>query len=231
MGCRAVAPSGPGPPMRIFGPPPFVLTAFGSILGVLDYFGTVVFAASGALLAVRRGMDPVGAVFLAIATAIGGGTLRDLLLGCTPVFWVFNPSYLIVSTLTALIVFALSRFIAVEERFLVWADAIGLATFSVIGTEVAYATGTPMAVALLMGVMTATAGGILRDILSARRPLILASEIYVTAALAGSFAYWLLHAVWGLADLAAATGFLVTFALRAAAILFRIELPKGRPAP
>lgn len=205
--------------------------AFDSILGALDYFGTVVFAASGALLAVRKGMDPIGAVFLAVATAVGGGTLRDLLLGRVPVFWVLDPSYLIVATLTALVVFAGTRMLALPERLLVWADAIGLATFTVIGTEVARAAEAPATIMLLMGVMTATVGGIFRDILCAQRPLILAREIYATAALAGSIAYALLHAVWGLTDLSAAVAFLVAFALRAAAIRYRLELPKGRAVP
>jgi uncharacterized membrane protein YeiH len=204
--------------------------AFGSILGALDYFGTIVFAASGALLAVRKGMDPIGAVFLAVATAVGGGTLRDLLLGRAPVFWVVDPSYLIVATVTALVVFVGTRVLALPEWLLIWADAIGLATFTVIGTEVARTAGAPAVIMLLMGVMTATVGGIFRDILCAQPPLILSREIYATAALAGSIAYGLLQAAWGLTDLPAATAFLVAFALRAAAIRYHLELPKGRAA-
>ena len=176
-------------------------------------------------------MDPVGAVFLATATGVGGGTMRDLLLGIAPVFWVRSPAYLVICVAAALLVFAGSRVVALSARPLVWADAVRLATFAVIGTEAASTAGTSMPIALLVGVITATGGGILRDLLCAQRPLILTGELYVTAALAGSLAYWLLHAAWGLGEsAAAAVAAAATLALRGASILFGIELPKGRPA-
>jgi uncharacterized membrane protein YeiH len=133
--------------------------AYGSILAALDYAGTAVFAASGALSATRKEMDPVGAVFLATATGMGGGTLRDLLLGAAPVFWVRSPTYLVVCVAAALLVFAGSRVVALSARPLVWADSVGLATFAVIGTEAARSVGAAMPIALLMGVTTATGGG------------------------------------------------------------------------
>lgn len=199
-----------------------------SVLDGLNYFGTLVSAISGALLAVRKGMDPVGALFLALAAGLGGGTLRDLLLGLTPVFWIRTPAYLTLCAAAALLVFLVARFVRLPERALIWADAIGLATFTVAGTLIALAVGVREAPAVAMGMMTATGGGVLRDLLCAERPMVMGGELYVTCVLVGATALVGLLALGLPIAVAALAAFAASFLLRAAAIVWHLRLPKGR---
>ncbi|MBK8907967.1 MAG: trimeric intracellular cation channel family protein [Rhodospirillales bacterium] len=192
---------------------------------LLDLFGVAVFAASGALKASSKRMDVFGFVLIATVTGIGGGTLRDLLLGVRPVFWIGKPEYLAVCAATAILGFFIAHRLQHRQNWLLWADAVGLAIFCVLGAEVALAVGAPASVAVLMGLMTATFGGIIRDVLCAESPLILHREIYATAAAAGSLVYVL--ADWASVPPAAAmlTAFAVAFGARAAGILFGLSLP------
>ncbi|MCW9035161.1 MAG: trimeric intracellular cation channel family protein [Rhodospirillales bacterium] len=151
-----------------------------------DLAGVGVFALSGALAAARNKMDIVGFFVVALVAAIGGGTLRDLILGQTPVFWIHDPSYLYVCLGVAGFTFFWAHKVASRFKILVWADAFGLALFAIIGTQKAIDLNLNIPSALMMGVLTATAGGIIRDILCAEIPLILRREIYALAALAGS---------------------------------------------
>lgn len=137
------------------------------ILEILDYAGVAVFAATGALAASRKQLDIIGYIFLASVTGIGGGTLRDVILGATPVFWVTNPVYLLVCGCMGLLVFFSAHMMESRYKFLVWLDAIGLSAYSVMGAAKGLAaTGSPI-VALVTGMLTATFGGILRDRLQA----------------------------------------------------------------
>jgi uncharacterized membrane protein YeiH len=200
------------------------------IAAVLDWFGLVVFATTGALVASRKQMDIFGFALLATAAGIGGGTLRDVLLGL-PVFWVQQPAYLLVCVGVAAVLFFTAHIPQSRLTLLLWLDAIGLALFAVTGAEKALLAGAGPVVAVTMGVMTATFGGIIRDILGGETPMILSREIYVTAALLAALVF-----VAGLAlglthPVALVSGFAAGFLLRAAALHWGWSLPRYRPRP
>lgn len=202
-----------------------------SIIFWLDLIGVAVFAVSGALTASRKQLDVVSFALVAIVTGIGGGTIRDLLLGRAPVFWIAEPFYLAIGCVMALIVFFTAHAVESRYRVLLWADAAGLGLFCVIGAETALASGAPPGVAVLMGVITATFGGLIRDVLCAEVSLILRREIYITAAALGAATYCLLDALGVGRDLTVILAFLAGFGLRAVALVFGLSLPgyRGRP--
>jgi uncharacterized membrane protein YeiH len=156
-----------------------------NLLFILDMIGTVAFAASGAWVAVRKEMDLFGVVALGMVTAIGGGTLRDLLLGDLPPFCLQNEIYFWVPAATALLVFVMHRHLPTLTQPLLYLDAIGLGTFVVIGVSKALLFDTGPFGAVLMGILTGTAGGVIRDILANEVPLILREEIYASACVLG----------------------------------------------
>lgn len=157
-----------------------------NLLYVLDLIGTVAFAVSGALAAIQRKMDLLGVIVLATVTAIGGGTLRDLLLGDTPPFCFKDETYLLLSLGTALAVFAFYTQFSIWSKTLHVFDAIGLGTFVVIGCGKAMSFSVGPVGAVILGVMTATAGGAIRDVLSGQVPMILQREVYASACIAGA---------------------------------------------
>ncbi len=195
----------------------------------LDLFGVAVFAVSGALTAGRKSMDLFGVVVVAVITAIGGGTVRDLLLDNRPIFWIEDATYLVVILVAAGATLVYGRFFTPPRSSLLVADAFGLALFTFIGARTAYAAGAPDLIVVSMGTITGAAGGVMRDVLCAEVPLILRREIYATASIAGGIVYVLLRQVSpdglfvGL--LTAATVFLV----RLAAIRFDLHVPPFRP--
>jgi uncharacterized membrane protein YeiH len=196
-----------------------------SIVHYLDWFGVCVFALTGALVASRKQMDVVGFALLGAVTGIGGGIIRDVLLGSLPVFWVQKPAYLLTCVAVASAAFFVAHLVHSRQRVLIWCDAVGLALFSVTGTEIALGLGAGTAVAIAMGVATATFGGIIRDMLGGDVPIILRREIYATAALLGASVF-VLGQHMGLAQTPSiVTGFMAAFALRAAAIRFDLSLP------
>lgn len=198
------------------------------MLQILDMLGVVVFAISGGLAAARKGMDIFGFVVVAMAPAIGGGTLRDLLLE-RPVFWVAEPVYIMLCIGAAVLTFIAAHHIAARFRALLWADAVGLAVFAIIGTQKAMTAGVAPLIALMMGVMTAAAGGIVRDLLCGEVPLILRREVYAVAALLGSAVYLGLSKL-GLPRPALYGSFFTTFLIRMLAIRYGLSLPafKGK---
>ncbi len=196
------------------------------ILLVLDLIGVAVFAISGALEAARRQMDPIGFIIIGTATGIGGGTLRDLVLGVRPVFWVQDQMFLVTCVVASVSVFWWAKALRSRFTLLVWMDAIGMAMFAVAGTQKAVGLGAPPFVAALMGVMTASFGGLMRDILCGEKPLIFHKEIYATAALAGSVAYLGLREVALPEQLQAGFAFMVAFLVRASAIHWGWSLPR-----
>jgi uncharacterized membrane protein YeiH len=204
---------------------------FDTAAAALDWLGVVVFAISGALVASRKQMDIVGFALLGTVTGIGGGTLRDLLLGLSPVFWVREPAYLVVCVLASGAVFFTAHVPRSRYRVLLWFDALGLALFAVTGAERALETGSGPVVAVAMGVITATFGGIIRDILGGESPVILSREIYVSAALGGATLFVLLATAGLTREYALASGFLAAFAIRAAALRWSWSLPRYRPRP
>lgn len=199
------------------------------VLRALDLCGVVVFAVSGGLKAAEKEMDVFGFMLLACITGIGGGTLRDLLLGIRPVFWVEQVEYPALCALTGAATFLLAGRLPAGRRWLEWADAVGLATFCVVGTEIARSTGAPPLAAVLMGVITAAFGGLLRDLLCGEIPLILRREIYATAAAAGSIVYLVSRSLIGDSTSGLVLGFIVALCVRGAGLQFGLSLPTHRP--
>src|SRR5688572_12599323 len=182
-----------------------------------DVFAAVVFAVSGALVASRKGMDVLGFVWLAVVTGVGGGTVRDLILDL-PVFWVQNPVHVSACLVTAVVVHFVAPLVESRHRVLLWFDAFGLALVTVAGTVKALDAGAPAVVAIAMGVVTGSVGGIIRDTLGQVPSVILRHEIYVTASVMGACAYSALNALGRGRLTAMIAGFLVTFGVRGLAI-------------
>jgi len=191
----------------------------------LDIFGVIVFALSGALMAGRYQLDPFGVAVLAAVTAIGGGTIRDVILD-TPVFWTVDPIYLYVILVTAVLTIVLIRQPKrIPKRFLMIADAFGLALFAVLGTQKALTLGSPIPVAIVMGMITGVAGGMIRDVLCNVIPMILRQEIYATAAILGGALFILLDYLLEAPNIAIIGAILGALSLRLAAIYWRVSLP------
>ncbi|MCW5723675.1 MAG: trimeric intracellular cation channel family protein [Maricaulaceae bacterium] len=195
------------------------------VFRILDFSGVAFFAFSGGMLAARNQLDPFGAVIVGAVTGMGGGTLRDMLLGALPVYWVEAPEYLGFALVGALLGYYGSTIVASRRAALVWADAVGLSVFCVIGAQAGLAAGAHWSIAALTGVMSAAFGGLLRDIILNEVPLVLRQEIYALAALAGSSAYLLaLHFGVG-AEPAAIGAALLAFVIRGCAIRFNWSIP------
>jgi len=195
------------------------------LLYYLDIFGIIVFALSGALMAGRYKLDPFGVVVLASVTAIGGGTIRDIILQ-TPVFWVVEPRYLYVILITALLTIILIRQPKrIPKRFLLIADALGLALFAVLGTQKSMTLGSPMPVAIVMGTITGVAGGMIRDVLCNVIPMILRQEIYALAAMLGGCLFVIFHLLGWSENEATITAISGALLLRLAAIYWKVSLP------
>jgi uncharacterized membrane protein YeiH len=202
-----------------------------ALLTVLDFAGVAVFAASGALAAARKKLDLLGMVVIATVTAIGGGTLRDVLLA-RQVFWLTQPAYIYVILAAALVTVVYTRRFSPPDRALAILDALGLALFTIIGARVAEGLEHQGVVVVVMGTLTGVAGGALRDVLTGEIPLILRKgQIYATAAIAGALAYLLLQTV---VDRTAAglAGMAIIAGVRLAAIAWNWTLPVfGLPGP
>jgi uncharacterized membrane protein YeiH len=197
-----------------------------SILAIM-YFGDVVFAISGALTAARYRMDVLGFVLIGTITGIGGGTTRDLLLGRT-VWWTQDPTELILCVAASLVTFFWITSDITRRKGMIWADALGLAAFGVVGCHVALEFEAPFIIAVFMGMVTATGGGLLRDVLTNTQPMILCGQPYATVALLGSLSYGSMR-YFGVPEIAAElVAFLAAFSLRASAIIFNIRMgPPG----
>ena len=199
-----------------------------TILYCLDLIGTAAFAASGAWAGIRREMDLFGVLVLGLVTATGGGTLRDVLLGDFPPFCLQNQTYLYVSLLVSLLVFFLHRSMERIHYPLQVFDAIGLGTFVVIGTIKGLQFHLGFLGAVMMGVMTATAGGVVRDILSNQVPLILRREVYASACLVGGALLVLLQATPLPYPLSLLLAAICVTGLRLLAIRHNWALPRAR---
>ena len=198
-----------------------------SLLYLLDLIGTAAFAASGAWLGVRRHMDLFGVLVLGLVTAVGGGTLRDLLLGDIPPFSLQDETYLYVAIIAALFVFINRERFKAFEKPLLYLDAVGLGTFVVIGTTKALDFELGFLGAVLMGLMTATAGGLVRDVLANEVPLILRREIYASACLAGGVLLVLLEQASVARPISAILAAVTVIAVRLLAIHYKWSLPKS----
>ena len=192
-----------------------------------DLFGVAVFAITGALMAGRKSMDLFGVLVIAIVTALGGGTLRDLILDNHPVSWIRNDVYIIVASLAAIGTVIWVRLTQpIHEKGLLIADAFGLAVFTVIGTEVALQHAVPLSTAVIMGVMTGVAGGVMRDVICNEIPLIFQKEIYATDCIAGALVFIVLRAMNTPHWLDTGLAMLVVLLIRLAAIRWHVSLPR-----
>ena len=196
-----------------------------SFVYMLEMAGTAAFAVSGALAASRKKMDIFGFCVLALMPAVGGGTVRDIIIDRVPVFWISDNRYVAVAIISALIVFFTSYKPGSRRRILVWMDALGLALFAALGTEVCLNHDTGPLVAVMLGVTTAVTGGMIRDIICNEIPLILSKEIYATAAFAASLAYVIADGAGLVEPLSLASAVIVGFAIRALAIVYDWSLP------
>lgn len=200
-----------------------------SFIYSLDLIGVGVFAISGALAAAEKRLDILGFLLFGTITGIGGGTLRDLLLHTGEVFWIGDTAYLWMCIGAGVATWFLAHLFVSLRRVLLWADALGLALFSVLGTQKALAFDAPLLVAIGMGMMTATFGSLIRDGLLGRPPVLLEPDIYVTAAALGAVSYVVLESQPWAREVALPLAVAAAFSLRAAAILFDLRLPKYPP--
>lgn len=198
------------------------------ILYLFDLFGVAVFAISGALAAGRKSLDLLGVFVIAGVTAIGGGTIRDVLLGRHPIFWMEDTTYLFVILAAALFTVLYARTRPKPARALLLADAIGLAVFTIIGAQIAEEAGLPATLVVFMGTLTGVAGGAVRDVLCGEVPLILRRDIYATASIAGGTLYLLVQWIGFSTLVAMLVGIGAVAALRALAIFGGLRLPVFR---
>lgn len=206
----------------------------GKMIYLLDMFGVAVFAISGALTAGRKGMDLFGIMVVAIVTAVGGGTLRDVLLDRQP-FWISDPMYLLAILTAAAAILVYVRFLRPPDGSLLVADAFGLSLFTITGAQTAELSGVAAPIVVVMGVMTGAAGGAMRDLLCAEVPLVLRKEIYATAAIAGATLFIVLTRFEIPGTITVPASMALIFALRLAAIRYDLNAPSvtfgDRPKP
>jgi uncharacterized membrane protein YeiH len=204
---------------------------FNNAIIILDWVGVVVFALTGALVASRHQMDVIGFMVLGTITGIGGGTVRDLLLDTHPILWIERPTYLVVCATVSVVAFFTAHLIQSRYRWILWLDAAGLALFAATGAERALSAGAGPLVAVIMGMITACFGGIIRDTLSHERSIIFSYEIYMTAALVSAGAFVLANAFAIDREAGVAVAFILGFLLRGGAIQFGWSLPRYRSRP
>jgi uncharacterized membrane protein YeiH len=197
----------------------------------LDYAGVALFAATGALAASRKQLDLIGFLFFAIVTGLGGGTVRDIVLGRVPVFWVLNPTYILICCAVGLLVFFTAHLVESRYRLLIWLDAIGLSAYCVMGAAKGLAASGSPTIAIVTGTLTATFGGILRDLLANEPSVLLRPEIYITAALIGAGIFTGANALDLPLYAASAVGVLAAFAVRGGALYYGWTFPTYKAKP
>jgi uncharacterized membrane protein YeiH len=193
----------------------------------ITLIAVIVSSTSGVLKAGFKQFDLFGVIIIAIATGLGGGSLRDMLLD-REVFWIREQAFFIASLGSAIIIFILARMVAIPQKFFLIPDAAGLATFGIAGTLVSLMVGTPWLVASFMGVMTGTMGGVFRDILSNEQPVVFQSPLYATVCWGGSLAFIALLNLGVDVTFSAVVAGLGIFISRLLAIKFNLSLPKFR---
>ncbi len=202
-----------------------------NLLAFLQFIGVAAFAVSGALVAGEREMDWFGVLVLGVIVAVGGGTLRDMMLGATPVFWIVSPWYVAVASGFALATIPLVMWGIDVRRPMLIADAIGLAVFAVLGTRKALDMGISGSVAVIMGVVTGVFGGLIRDVLANRTPIILKREVYAVAALVGAALFVVLRQFELPASVDLWGSIAVALAIRLVALAMRWSIPTFKVEP
>ena len=195
-----------------------------TFVDILEFVGTFAFAISGIRLASAKQFDLFGAFVVGLVTAIGGGTIRDLLLDVTP-FWMNNPIYLVITALALLWVMAFSKYLVHMNNTFFFFDAIGLALFAVVGIQKTLDAGVPLWVATIMGTMTGAAGGVLRDVFINEIPLIFRKDIYAMACVMGGLTYWVCGKLGCDSIVTQITCGICVFVTRVLAVKYHISLP------
>lgn len=203
-----------------------------TLISLLDYASVLIFAITGALVASRAQLDLVGFAFIGCLTAVGGGTIRDLLLNRDPIFWIADPTYLGVAVGAALVVFFTAHLLESRLRTLIWLDSLALAVAVAAGAGVALSLGQSAIIVILMGMITGCMGGLMRDVVVGEVPLVLKQgELYVTAAFAGAATAALVQYYEFDTLLALLACAIVTWILRAGSLFFGWHLPVYKSAP
>lgn len=201
-------------------------------VALLDYGSVLIFAITGALVASRAQLDLVGFAFIACLTALGGGTIRDLLLDRNPIFWIANPTYLAVGAGAALVVFFTAHLLESRMRALIWLDSFALAIAVAAGAAVALSLDQSAIVVILMGMITGCMGGLMRDVVVGEVPLVLKQgELYVTAAFIGASTAVLARSFGIDPSLGLLACAIVTWVLRAGSLFFGWHLPVYKSTP
>lgn len=198
-----------------------------TLLYALDLLGTFAFAVSGALAGVRKNLDLYGVSFLAVVTAVGGGTIRDTMLGRVPPFLFKDMNYLFLSIAGALVVFLFHSHVKKTYNLLVWMDALGLGVFNVIGINIALHAGVGYLGSMIFGVMTGTLGGMIRDVLINATPFVLTREVYASACIVGGALYCILHHIGIDSSVNATVSALLVFGIRMITLRFGYHLPRA----
>lgn len=197
-----------------------------NFLNVIDILGTVAFAISGAFAAIEKRLDPFGVIIIAFATAIGGGTLRDVLVGNLPVNWLRNDVTIFIILFTAILVMFWGSYVRHLAKPLFLFDALGLGTFTIVGIEIALQYHFSAGMCIALGTITACFGGVLRDVLLNKLPLIFHKEIYALACIAGGSVYYFLHKSALNNDVAKIIAILLIVAIRFIAVRYQLALPR-----
>lgn len=202
------------------------------LLQIIEFLGTFAFAISGIRHAAAKHFDWFGGYVCGVAVAIGGGTIRDVMLGTTP-FWMTNPSYLLCTAFALIVVIVFAKHMEWLSNAWFVFDTLGLALFTIAGIQKSLDYGQPFWVAIIMGCVTGAAGGVIRDVLLNNEPVIFRKEIYAMASIAGGVVYWALSLTTLPTSLTAAISFVITCAIRFLAVRYHISLPtlKDRESP
>ena len=195
-------------------------------LHIIDILGTIAFAVSGAFLAMEKKLDPFGVLVLAFVTAIGGGTLRDILIGNLPVSWLRNETASIVIFSAAVVTMLFGRYLKKFTTTLFLFDAVGLGLFTLIGIKLGVEKDFSVGICITLGTITACFGGVVRDVLLNNIPLLFRKEIYAMACIAGGAVYFLLREMNIDPDLSTILGILIIFVIRIIAVRYKLFLPQ-----
>jgi uncharacterized membrane protein YeiH len=194
-------------------------------LYIIDILGTISFAVSGAFLAMEKKLDPFGVLVLSFVTAIGGGTLRDMMIGNLPVSWLTNSTATIVIFSSAVVTLFFGRYLKHLTTMLFLFDALGLGLFTIVGINLAIEKDFSMGVCITLGTITACFGGVVRDVLLNNIPLLFRKEIYAMACIAGGIIYFLLRKTTLDGDLVTVLCILIIFTIRVFAVRYKLSLP------
>ena len=199
---------------------------YSNFLNIIDILGTFAFAVSGAFSAMERKLDPFGTLIISFTTAIGGGTIRDVLVGNFPVNWLQNDTAILIIFVSAMVTMLFGSYLKHLNTPLFVFDALGLGLFTIVGIEIGLEKNFSAGICIALGTISACFGGVLRDVLLNKVPLIFQKEIYALACIIGGLLYYFLRQTHLNADLSKIICILLIFAIRIVAVRFQLSLPK-----